>query len=283
MRTKPNQPASMSSIIQVFAFFVPSILVALVPLVFKIPPVSIIKLSYEEVSAKTSFEALAEQYQIACPEHGYRTRVFSFDPLIIYIENWVTQEEAKYLLHIAEPLYERSPVSTGVNLKGYDNEIRSSMSAVVLDDPIVRCIELRSVAFQGHTSLNHLEDLQVVKYGVSDHFRAHYDWWQGAPNPRVSSFFVYLACDDVDGSACIGGATGFPRLRKNVTSEWHEFVDIGPLVGGTDFKPIVGNAVFWRNLHEDGTGHEGVWHAGMPVKKGRKVGMNILTREKSFW
>jgi prolyl 4-hydroxylase len=112
-------------------------------------------------------------------------------------------------LELAEPIYEPSPLSKGADLKTYDKEIRSSMSAVVLDDPIVACVEQRSVEFQGYMPVSHLEDLQVVKYDMSDHFRPHYDWWQGMVNPRISTFFVYLTCDDVDGSTCEGGISAY--------------------------------------------------------------------------
>ena len=45
--------------------------------------------------------------------------------------------------------------------------------------------------------------------------------------------------------------------------------------GGTLFKPIPGNAVYWENFAPDGRGYDETWHAGLPVKKGSKVGLNI--------
>lgn len=46
---------------------------------------------------------------------------------------------------------------------------------------------------------------------------------------------------------------------------------------GTVFKPIAGNAVYWENFRPDGTGRgwQETWHAGLPVEKGTKVGLNI--------
>ena len=49
---------------------------------------------------------------------------------------------------------------------------------------------------------------------------------------------------------------------------------------GVTFKPVKGNAVFWQNLRSDGTGHDGVLHAGLPVEEGVKTGMNIWTLTK---
>ena len=52
---------------------------------------------------------------------------------------------------------------------------------------------------------------------------------------------------------------------------------------GVTFRPRVGSAVFWRNLRMGGDGNmvgdERTIHAGLPVVGGRKVGMNIWTRE----
>lgn len=162
------------------------------------------------------------------------------------------------------------------------------MSAVLPDDPVVSCIEQRAVDFQGYMPLSRLEDIQVVKYAVGDHFRPHFDWFAGMTNPRVSTFFVYLACDGEDGMGgeCEGGATQFPHYSGAFSRRWCEegFVDCedDSGVGGVAFRPVAGNAVFWENLYPNGTGHPGVWHAGMPVKSGRKVGMNILTRRERW-
>ena len=46
---------------------------------------------------------------------------------------------------------------------------------------------------------------------------------------------------------------------------------------GVTFKAIEGNAVFWTNFRADGSGegYRETWHAGLPVTKGEKVGLNI--------
>jgi prolyl 4-hydroxylase len=40
-----------------------------------------------------------------------------------------------------------------------------------------------------------------------------------------------------------------------------------------------GSAIFWINLHRNGTGDERVMHAGLPLKGGRKTAMNIWPRQ----
>jgi hypothetical protein len=96
-----------------------------------------------------------------------------------------------------------------------------------------------------------------------------------------------------------GGGTEFPLLR-GVDDEgeeeeedkdggrWCELVECGSGANATSeegggagggeglvFKVKPGNAVYWENFRPDGRGYEETWHAGMPVKKGVKVGLNI--------
>jgi prolyl 4-hydroxylase len=80
-----------------------------------------------------------------------------------------------------------------------------------------------------------------------------------------------------------GGGTQFPRFERPEEKEGEgkccevvECADEGEVNGEVVvFKPIEGNAVFWVNLWPDGRGYEDVWHAGLPVLKGEKVGFNI--------
>lgn len=85
-----------------------------------------------------------------------------------------------------------------------------------------------------------------------------------------------------------GGGTEFPLLRAGQDPRWCRFVECpgsGPESGASErqkgkgvvFKPLPGNAVFWENFMADGTGrgYDETWHAGLPVKKGVKVGLNI--------
>jgi len=180
---------------------------------------------------------------------------------------------------VRKPLYQKSPIGKGYVDKTYDTSIRRSQSAVLPLDPVLACVERRSVDFQGYKRITQLEDLQVVKYEVGDQFRPHWDWFEGMENPRISTIFAYLDCED-----CEGGATQFPHYNGKFSSKWCQWVDCSDSddsreVGGVGFKPISGNAVFWLNRYPNGTYHPGVWHAGMPVRKGRKYGLNIFTRE----
>jgi prolyl 4-hydroxylase len=78
----------------------------------------------------------------------------------------------------------------------------------------------------------------------------------------------------------VGGGTEFPRIIGPKGGRWEEFLSVtqnedGRVEEGVTFKPIKGNAVFWENMGRDGRGYEETWHAGLPVEKGKKVGLNI--------
>jgi prolyl 4-hydroxylase len=69
-------------------------------------------------------------------------------------------------------------------------------------------------------------------------------------------------------------------LDAPTNEKWCEYVDCDePWENGVTFRPRVGNAVFWQNMREDGRGDERTIHAGLPVVSGKKVGMNIWTRQ----
>ncbi|ERS99757.1 prolyl 4-hydroxylase [Sporothrix schenckii 1099-18] len=129
---------------------------------------------------------------------------------------------------------------------------------------------------------------------------------------RVSSLMVFVddgsLDDSVDGREAVplqGGGTAFPRLpRRSTDRRWCAFIGCGRGRGtdtdntghgaddagaddaeysstdnstGVVFLPVVGNAVFWENFRPDSTGraYEETWHAGLRVRQGVKVGLNI--------
>lgn len=190
----------------------------------------------------------------------------------------------------SEPLFAPSTVtSDGKNI--YQNtSVRDSYVALLPRDNTVRCIEQRAMSFQGFREDLWIERLRTQKYVQGGHYTHHFDWGSGARGwGRVSSMMVWVAADDVE-----GGGTQFPLLvNKGPQEKWCQWVecpDVQEILdasrqdvsGGNDglgltFKPIPGNAIFWENFRPDGTGRgfEETWHAGLPVNKGVKVGLNI--------
>jgi prolyl 4-hydroxylase len=49
------------------------------------------------------------------------------------------------------------------------------MSAILPEDPVVACLEPRTLNFQGFLPESQIENLQTVKYEIDYLFRPHYD------------------------------------------------------------------------------------------------------------
>lgn len=103
---------------------------------------------------------------------------------------------------------------------------------------------------------------------------------------RASSFFVYLRAN------CTGGETWFPRVEvKGSEDELNRWfggkVEKGRNEEGEEmgikFKPAVGSAIFWVNLDGEGNGDRRMIHAGLEVREGEKVGLNIWPRRFFGW
>lgn len=159
----------------------------------------------------------------------------------------------------------------------------------MVPDVVTQCIHERARQFQSlDLPNNHLEPIQLVKYGLGEQYHFHTDWFPAGSNEhgsvvkggnRVSSFFVYVAVSE----DIAGGGTNFPRLQAPPGKGWCKYVDCDePWDAGVTFRPLEGNAVFWTNLVEGGDGDDRVLHAGLPIAKGEKLGMNIWTKQGPF-
>ncbi|KAK7752656.1 hypothetical protein SLS62_005425 [Diatrype stigma] len=236
-----------------------------------------------------------------CQHPQYQTRIVSTSPFVIYIENFLTAEEREHLLDTTKDTFAHSAVADEAGAQGL-RQTRTSQSTNVPRDAVARCVEARALHFQGYydgaAARARLEPLQLVRYARGERFHFHTDWY-GAGSAaalasaalggnRESSFFVYVAasnssCGDGEEEDLTGGGTNFPMLELESPPRdprWCALVDCDePWEAGVTFRPVVGNAVFWRNVLEDGAGDQRTLHAGLPVTSGWKVGMNIWTRQ----
>ncbi|KAH7401548.1 hypothetical protein BKA66DRAFT_450879 [Pyrenochaeta sp. MPI-SDFR-AT-0127] len=229
-----------------------------------------------------------------CPQHLYNVHIFSTNPLIIYIPKFITESEAAHLRSISANEFTSSQIADSSGQQQLAST-RTSRSTSLKSDGVVRCIEERALMFQGlRMTRENLEPLQLVEYGKGQKYHAHTDWFtsplQTTPEyggNRLSSFFVYVhASDDI-----IGGGTQFPLLDAPDGEAWCEYVNCDAAwEDGVVFRPVAGNAVFWRNLKsvkvDSGkktyVGDRRTLHAGLPVQRGSKLGMNIWTREREL-
>jgi len=161
-------------------------------------------------------------------------------------------------------------------------ERTSSSAGLSPSSPLVQCILARAQSFMGSffPPGGDFGTPQLVHYEQGEKFDVHHDWYQD-PQPvrgkqgrwfnRVASFFVYLEGE------CKGGETWFPYIdvKGEGVGKWEEDKE----EGGTKFVPKRGNALFWVNLHGNGTGDDRTVHAGLPLLEGRKTAMNIWPRK----
>ncbi|KAH8673937.1 2OG-Fe(II) oxygenase family oxidoreductase [Xylariales sp. PMI_506] len=253
----------------------------------------------------------ANDTTLACPLDAYSVHILSKAPLVVYIENFISDDERNHLLEISEPLFAPSTITNNGAGVHYDTTIRDSSVAVVPRTDTVRCIEKRALAFQGHREDLWIELLRTQRYEVGGHYTHHFDWGSGARGwGRVSSMMAWVQGEQ---QGLRGGGTEFPLLkRRGLPGAWCRWVECpgeengqaggagastpeseGKAAGGqgqwqqqqqheeeelgVTFRPIAGNAVFWENFRPDGTGRgwPDTWHAGLPVIEGVKVGLNI--------
>lgn len=193
--------------------------------------------------------------------------------------------------------YSQSAVVDQGAKKGADkigSERRSETAVLPGDDTVVQAVTARAARFQGFVPVNHFEPLQTTKYGVGGEYLGHYDLLSPVQRAvrhdglsynssevgtdRVTTFFAIL--DDNCGEGC---GTRFPRIMidwQQESREFCKFVDCDESM--LTFKPQVGNAVFWKNMREDGSIHEDTLHTGLPVVSGTKIGLNIWTRDGQY-
>ncbi|OLN91659.1 Prolyl 4-hydroxylase subunit alpha-3 [Colletotrichum chlorophyti] len=224
----------------------------------------------------------------ACEHSNYKVHLFSHSPLVVYITDFVTPFERQHLQRITQLC--RNGTFARSNVASTEGDIvsshRTSQSTTVVPDAVTNCIHERARQFQGLSMApEHIEPIQLVKYGIGEQYHFHTDWFP--PNSsehgtvvkggnRVSSFFTYVAVSE----DIAGGGTNFPRLRAPPGRAWCEYVDCDePWEAGVTFRPVEGNAVFWTNLVEGGEGDDRVLHAGLPIARGEKLGMNIWTKQ----
>ncbi|KAH8381622.1 hypothetical protein KR093_009546 [Drosophila rubida] len=112
-------------------------------------------------------------------------------------------------------------------------------------------------------TLSGSQQMQVLNYGLGGHYNIHYDYFDVAKenmpinhqDDRMATVLFYLT--EVEQ----GGATVFPKLQQA-------------------FSPQAGMAVYWLNLHDDGTPNNQTLHAACPVLVGSKWVMTQWIEER---
>ena len=194
-----------------------------------------------------------------------KAHVLSNDPWVVTVDHFLSNEECEHMIETSAGRLEDSQVSRASG--GAASSGRTSRTAWIKHDTdaVTRSVFDKVVAFVGLPPKT-AENFQVVHYGETNEYRAHYDSWDhdGSEKtlrclkrggPRILTALVYLNAVDE------GGCTRFTKLN-------------------IDVLPGVGKLLVFENTHRNSI-HKHLLseHAGMPVTKGEKYIFNLWFRE----
>lgn len=211
----------------------------------------------EEVNGEIDFEEREKKYL----EDKYKKPEFKNLKLM---DDFLTSEECDYIIKLATPILQPS------KLFGEEKELgsgRTSYSAefhIYPDDEILNVIKKKAAKILDMPE-SHFEFFQCVSYEQGQEYQVHYDTFDDSiasnkaeierGGQRKYTMLAYLN-DNYD-----GGGTFFPNLDYMV-------------------RPKKGRVVIFNNLDDEGKVIPAAFHAGLPVKEGRKYAINIWVRNK---
>jgi prolyl 4-hydroxylase len=180
------------------------------------------------------------------------------EPLILVLENVLSDEECDGLIELSKDKMNRSKIGVTHEV----NEIRTSSSMFFQENEydILTKIEKRISTIM-NIPVEHGEGIQILKYTPGQEYKAHFDFFTSsstaAKNNRISTIILYL--NDVEH----GGETFFPKLNFSVF-------------------PRKGMAVYFEYFYNDKNLNELTLHGGAPVITGEKwVATQWMRRQNS--
>ncbi|MEE3952456.1 2OG-Fe(II) oxygenase [Peribacillus frigoritolerans] len=180
------------------------------------------------------------------------------EPLIVVLENVLSDEECDGLIELSKNKMNRSKIG----ITHEENEIRTSSSMFFQENEydIITIIEKRISTIM-NIPVEHGEGIQILKYTPGQEYKAHFDFFTSssiaAKNNRISTIILYL--NDVEH----GGETFFPKLNFSVF-------------------PRKGMAVYFEYFYNDKNLNELTLHGGAPVITGEKwVATQWMRRQNS--
>lgn len=196
----------------------------------------------------------------------YQEKILSETPKIIYINNFVNNNEMKHLISLADELKKPSTIDTKDDPAAVLANVRTSESAHLgkSRDDIVTTIENRACEYVGLSS-KYLEPMQVAVYESGQTYKTHYDFFSADSTEIVKgnrnvTLLIYL--NDLPDDA--GGNTFFPKLNLRI-------------------KPKAGDAIYFENMN-NGKVDYNTAHSGEPIiGNHKKYAMNVWFREKPLY
>lgn len=202
------------------------------------------------------------------------------EPLVVYYDQVLTEDEINHLIDSANPRFEKSMV-VGADGVPKEGQTRTSETAwlFINEDPTFEKIVSKVTALAGFSS-HHSEHIGVNRYQPSQFFNPHHDFLQEEQLnygeftgcQRASTALIYLS--DVEE----GGDTMFTRIsdldgRFQYSPDNPDHLKV---------KPKRGRVLIWYNMHPytEKVDHRTL-HGGSPVVRGTKVAATLFIRNCS--
>ncbi|KAI3413173.1 hypothetical protein GPALN_010674 [Globodera pallida] len=169
----------------------------------------------------------------------HKVEIVRHQPLLLIFRAVISHTEISIIKKLATPKLRQAEVVDSDAGKVVESVSYRSSKSAWLDDtehPLVSQLN-RRVHEMTNLDIKSAEDLQVASYGTGGHYAPHYDFFtQNEVNPIANDFFgnrvatvlFYLTQPHA------GGRTIFTDLQLGVEPSEHD-------------------ALFWYNLHEDGS------------------------------
>ena len=189
------------------------------------------------------------------------------DPMLVVFDNFLSDDEIEHLLAAARPKLKQALVSAAK--AGVESAGRSGSNCWIphRHNEVLAGLSERIADVVG-IPLDNAESYQVIYYGKTEEYAAHFDAWDGATDrgkrcmakggQRLLTCLLYL--NDVEE----GGGTSFPKLDLETSA-------------------IKGRMLLFHNCHDGSTiRNPKSLHGGLPVLAGEKWACNLWFRENSY-
>ncbi|WP_339899507.1 2OG-Fe(II) oxygenase [uncultured Gilvimarinus sp.] len=202
---------------------------------------------------------------LTLPANLPATKILSQEPFVAVFDDYVSGLEINTLKSLASEQFKQALVSGAQG--GVASARRSGSNCWIKHhiNPVVSGLSVRVSKLLG-VPLTNAESLQMIHYGPTQEYAAHFDAWDPATErgercmakggQRLVTCLLYL--NDV----AAGGATGFPELNIEVTARRGRLLLFYNCYSGTNMR------------------HPGSLHGGLPVVSGEKWACNIWFRER---
>lgn len=201
--------------------------------------------------------------------YSAESQLLSSDPHVEIIDDLLTAQECEQIIEAARRHMKQALVSEGEG-NGLVSDTRTGRVHwfAHAESPVIASVTARLSAMVG-IPLQRAEPLQVIHYGLTQEYRAHFDGYDLATETgkrfttqggqRVLTALCYL--NDVEQ----GGGTGFPKLDAEVAAKRGRVVIFQNCLAGTN------------------TIHPLSLHAGLPIEQGEKWACNLWFRERAYY